>query len=280
MSAMATKAAKIFAPMERRMLIAGRYMARSSLPRSPSRVSRRWLSSHCSACAAAANGQRSPQRPTFQFPTPSSRLFGLGGTAPRAAARVWNANTTKVGVMQKTDDSMETPYGWTVAWVSLLLTSIGWGAQYVAIVGLKPMAAEFDWPRSVPSLIPAMATLGAGCGGIVMGWWADRVGPRIPVMLGAVMIGAGALLASQARGAFDLYMAYGLMIGFAGNGTTFAPLMSNATRWFDKNRGVAVSIVASGQSVPGGLCPPLFRWGIDAYCWPPTLIFFGPAAPP
>ncbi|MBI1777813.1 MAG: MFS transporter [Proteobacteria bacterium] len=177
--------------------------------------------------------------------------------------------------MQQTSDSVETPYGWTVATASLLLMSIGFGAQYVAIVGLKPMAAEFNWPRSIPSLIPAMAQLGAGVGGIFMGWWADRAGPRRPVMLGAVMMGLGALLASQARGAFDLYLTYGLLIGALGNGTTFAPLMSNITRWFDKNRGVALSIVASGQSVAGGICPPLFRWGIDTYGWRATLICYG-----
>jgi MFS family permease len=51
--------------------------------------------------------------------------------------------------------------------------------------------------------------------------------------------------------------------------------MSNVTRWFDNNRGVALSIVASGQSVAGGICPPLFRWGIDQIGWRMTLIAYG-----
>jgi MFS family permease len=177
--------------------------------------------------------------------------------------------------MQKAADSIETRYGWTVVWASLLLTAIGWGAQYVVIVGLKPIAAEFSWPRSIPSLVPAIATLGTGAGGIVMGWWADRAGPRRPVILGAVMIGLGALVASQAHGAVELYLAYGLMIGFCGNATTFAPLMANATRWFDQRRGVALSIVASGQSVAGGIFPPLFRWTIDQFGWRASLIGYG-----
>ncbi len=37
-----------------------------------------------------------------------------------------------------------------IASVGLLL--IGGGATFVVVVGLKPIAQEFGWPRSVPSL--------------------------------------------------------------------------------------------------------------------------------
>src|SRR3546814_13481357 len=53
------------------------------------------------------------------------------------------------------------------------------------------------------------------------------------------------------------------LIGLLGNATIFAPLMANTTRWFDRNRGLALGIVASGQSVGGTIWPPIAR-ALDA----------------
>ena len=67
-------------------------------------------------------------------------------------------------------DSIETPYGWTVASVSVAIMSIGFGAPYVITVGLKGIAAEYDWPRWIPSLAVSASYIGAGLGGILMGY--------------------------------------------------------------------------------------------------------------
>ena len=58
--------------------------------------------------------------------------------------------------------SVERPYGWVVAVVSMAMMTIGSGAPYLVVVALKPIAAEFGWPRAVPSLCYALVMLGAG----------------------------------------------------------------------------------------------------------------------
>lgn len=170
--------------------------------------------------------------------------------------------------------SVERPYGWVVAAASLVMMSIGMGATYLAVVGLRPIADEFGWSRQVPSLAYAFAMLGAGVGGMAMGRWADRVGVGWPALLGACMIPFGAWLASRAQSVGMLYLAHGLFIGMLGNGALLAPVIANTTRWFDRRRGLAVAMVASGQHLAGIMWPPVLGWLIAAYGWRSTFVIY------
>jgi hypothetical protein len=53
--------------------------------------------------------------------------------------------------------SIERQYGWVVAIASMVMMAVGGGANYLVIVALKPIAAEFGWPRAVPSLALLLA---------------------------------------------------------------------------------------------------------------------------
>lgn len=176
--------------------------------------------------------------------------------------------------MSDITDSIESRAGWTVAIASLLIMTIGFGTPYVVVVGLKPIAAELGWPRAIPAFANSLAYIGAGIGGIGVGWWADRVGVRLPALIGSVMVGAGAILSSGGS-QWQLYVGHGLLIGLAGNSATFAPLMANVSRWFDRNRGAALALVAAGQQAAGAIWPPLFRYTIDVAGWRSTLFWYG-----
>ena len=72
--------------------------------------------------------------------------------------------------------TIERRYGWIVAFASMAMMAVGAGATYLVIVALKPIAAEFGWPRAVPSLCYSLALLGAGFGGLFWGSISDRIG--------------------------------------------------------------------------------------------------------
>ncbi len=126
----------------------------------------------------------------------------------------------------------------------------------------------------MPSLALALAYIGAGVGGIAAGWIADRVGVRRPALFGALMVGAGAMVAAHGS-AWALYLGHGVMIGLLGNAAMFAPLMANVSRWFDRNRGAALALVATGQQLAGAVWPPLFRYTVDVAGWRATLFWYG-----
>jgi len=174
-------------------------------------------------------------------------------------------------------DDPETRRSWWIATASMLIIFVGWGAPYVVAVALKPIAADLAVPRSIPSFATSLAYIGSGVGGIVMGWWADRVGVLWPALLGSLMVGLGAMVASGGS-VWQLYVGYGLMVGLLGNSATFAPLMANSSRWFGRRRGTALALVASGQQIAGTVWPPIFRYGLDSIGWRATLVWYGVVA--
>ena len=158
---------------------------------------------------------------------------------------------------------------------SLLFLMIGTGSVYFLVVALKLISAEFDWPRAVPSMAYSLQYFGAGAGGIFMGYCLDRTGMGIPALLGATMIGVGAMLTSVVSSQWELYLIYGVMMGFLGRAALFSPLMANITRWFDHKKSMAVGVVGSGQGLAGAVWPPVFQYFFDAVGWRQTAFLYG-----
>jgi len=171
--------------------------------------------------------------------------------------------------------SIDRWYPYLVLFASFYLLVAGTGSVYLLVASLKPIASEFDWPRTVPSTAYALQYLGGGLGGIVMGHWLDKAGMAGPAMLGGFMIGTGACLTHEVQQAWHLYAIYGLMLGLAGRASLFSPLMINITHWFDQRRGMAVGIVGSGQAVAGCTWPVVFQAGISSVGWRDTALAYG-----
>ena len=53
------------------------------------------------------------------------------------------------------------------------------------------MELDLGVPRSTLALAGALTWVGTGLGGIVMGWLSDRIGIRVSVLIGTVMIALG-----------------------------------------------------------------------------------------
>lgn len=172
-------------------------------------------------------------------------------------------------------DSVEVPYGWVIVFASLALNSIGQGAPNILFVALKPIAADLGSLRSIPSFAYSLLMVGSGVGGIAMGLWMDRRGVVYPVLFGSTMIGLGAILAGLSDGRWGLYVANGLLIGLLGKSAMIAPLVANATRWFDRRRGLAIAIIASGQGVSGAVWPSTLRYFTDVSGWRDTYVYYG-----
>ena len=177
--------------------------------------------------------------------------------------------------MSRQNGSIEVQYGWVIIIASLAIHSIGLGAPNILFVTLKPIAADLGSDRALPSLAYSLMILGTGIGGLAMGWWLDKRGVMEPVLFSAVMIAMGSFLAAQSGGKWSLYLANGILIGLLGKAAMIAPLIANATRWFDRRRGLAVAIIASGQGVAGVVWPPVLRYINDGAGWREACQFFG-----
>ena len=129
--------------------------------------------------------------------------------------------------------------------VALSLGTIGSVGMWSFVVALPAVQADFGIARGEASLPFTLTMFGFGIGGIVMGRLADRFGIVVPVLLGALALGAGYGLSGIASGIGTLALAQGLL-GF-GSAATFGPLMTDISHWFVRRRGIAVAIASCGN---------------------------------
>jgi MFS family permease len=162
---------------------------------------------------------------------------------------------------------------WAVAFTALGIYTVSFGAPYITVVALKPIAAELGSARSVPALAFALAWLGSAVGGIAMGWLAERLGIRFTVIGGAVSIAIGLAL-SSVGGATTLLAAQGLFIGLLGNAGINAPLYIYVSRWFDKRRGSAMALISSGNYLAGAIWSTPFERAIASFGWHRTMLIY------
>jgi MFS family permease len=188
-----------------------------------------------------------------------------------------HANNGQVDVINRTrdavSDSIEGPQSWQAAILTLIVLSVSFGSPLLVVVGMKPIQAALGTDRSMLSLASALVWIGIGAGGILMGWLADRIGIRRIAMLGATAMAAGLVLSSQGT-VWALYVGHGLLIGFLGNGALYAPLMVYVSRWFDRRRGTALALIASGQYIAGMFWPTVLEICMKRYGWQTTMLAY------
>lgn len=172
--------------------------------------------------------------------------------------------------MRKGIDSTE---AWVTATASLIILAVTFGSPHIASTGLKLIAEDLGGHRATPAAANALAWLGTGVGGLAMGMIAERIGVRLTAMFGALMVACGLALSSLGE-VWQLYLGHGLFIGLLGNAGINAPLYVYVTRWFEKRRGTAIALIASGQYLAGATWPPIFTRTIEAYGWRTTMLGF------
>ena len=158
---------------------------------------------------------------------------------------------------------------------TLALVTLGNGGMYVVAVVLPTVQAEFGVGRADASLPYTLMMVCLGLGGLVTGRMADRHGIAPVLGVGAAAVAAGYMLAALSDNIWTFGLAHGLLLGMLGSSATFAPLIADTALWWNKLRGIAVAICASGNYVAGAVWPPIVQWGIESFGWRPTYMAMG-----
>jgi len=157
--------------------------------------------------------------------------------------------------------------------LALMIGSIGAVGMWAVVVVLPTVQAEFAASRGAVSLAFTMMMMGFGLGGVVTGRITDRFGIVMAMALSIALLGVSYVLAGLSVTLWQFTAVY-FLIGL-GTSATFAPLMAEASHWFERYRGLAVTIVASGNYVAGTVWPPLINWGVQSAGWRTTHIAIG-----
>ncbi|MGB4927397.1 MAG: MFS transporter [Giesbergeria sp.] len=157
---------------------------------------------------------------------------------------------------------------------TLGLVVLGNSSMYVVSVVLPAVQAEFGVGRADASLPYTLMMVCLGIGGLWTGRMADRHGLMPVLCVGAVAVCGGFVWAGLSGSIWIFGLAHGLM-GLIGASATFAPLLADTALWWNRRRGIAVAICASGNYIAGALWPPIVQHGIESIGWRHTYVLMG-----
>jgi len=180
-----------------------------------------------------------------------------------------------VSIHDAPTSDVESAHAWWRLVASLLVMTVAGSAMYAVMVVLPTIQAEFAVDRAGASLPFTMIMLGFGFGGVLMGRLTDRFGIVVPVVIAAVALCGGCLLASRATTLWEFALIQGLLVGFLGCSATFAPLIADISHWFARRRGIAVAICACGNYFAGAIWPPVVQHSLTAVGWRETYAWLG-----
>ena len=153
--------------------------------------------------------------------------------------------------------------------------TLGGSSMYVVSVVLPEVQRDFGVSRADASLPYTLMMLGFGAGGLAMGKLADKWGVHVALWIGAVGVGSGFVLAGMSPNIWLFALAHGLLMGLFGSSSTFAPLLADTSLWWNKRRGIAVAVCASGNYLAGSIWPALAQQGVETMGWRNTYIWIG-----
>ena len=165
-------------------------------------------------------------------------------------------------------------YGWVIVAVGIVVTCVGFGAMLTLSIFLQPMAEAMGWSRTGIATAAMLNFLCMGLGAFLWGALSDRYGTRAVVLCGGALLGLGMVLASRATTLLQFQLLFGAIVGLA-SGSFYAPLTATTTKWFTRNRSLAVALVSAGLSVGSTVMAPLSRWLISSYDWRTAMLVIG-----
>ncbi|WP_431513023.1 MFS transporter [Variovorax sp. DAIF25] len=163
-------------------------------------------------------------------------------------------------------DALRTHYRWIIVAAGGALGCVAIGGLFSLPVFLRPIAQDTGWSSTGISTAMTLAFVALALGSIAWGTLSDRVGPRLVVLVGAVLLALGLALASLATSLLAFQLLFGVVVGI-GAAAIFAPMMACVTGWFDTHRSLAVSLVSAGMGVAPMTMSPLAAWLVQTHDW-------------
>jgi MFS family permease len=142
---------------------------------------------------------------------------------------------------------------------------------------LKPLTAELGRSREAVAVAFAVAAgVGALCA-VPYGMLLDRTEPRRVVVSSLVVFGLAFAALSQLGGDIvPLYLGFAVL-GAAGMGSSPVAYGRAVASWFERRRGLALSLVVAGGALGGVVHPPLLQWAIHTCGWRTAVALYGGA---
>lgn len=169
------------------------------------------------------------------------------------------------------------PAAWARLLLCLAIATVGNAGMWAIVVILPAVEAEFVTGRAGAAMPYTATMLGFAAGNLLLGRAVDRHGIGRVLALSALAIGAGFAAAAASPSLALLTLAQGV-IGF-GTAAGFGPLMADVSHWFERRRGIAVAVAASGNYLSGAVWPMLLAGVLRDHGWRAVCLVLAVAVP-
>ena len=177
--------------------------------------------------------------------------------------------------MQKNYQKKSFSYGWVIIFISGLgVFFSGPGQTYNVSMFLDSFIGNFNWSRSLVSATYSLGSVGAGLAIGLVGLMIDRFGHRKSATIIVVLLGASCVWMIFISNVFMLFFGF-FLIRLLGQGSMSVWPPTLVSNWFNKRRGLALSIMGVGGMAASAAFPPISNWLISTWGWQIGWQFWG-----
>lgn len=169
--------------------------------------------------------------------------------------------------MNQTRTTRPFHYAWVIAGITFLVLIVSAGVRSTPSVLVVPLENEFGWSRADISLAVSINLVLFGLFGPFAAALMERFGMRRVMVIALSIVGVAALLTSQMKSLWHLYLLWGVVVG-TGTGATATVLSATVSnRWFVKRRGLVVGLLAASNATGQLVFLPLLAWLTTTFGW-------------
>jgi MFS transporter, OFA family, oxalate/formate antiporter len=145
--------------------------------------------------------------------------------------------------------------------------------QYGWTLFVLPIDEKYHWGRAAIQVAFSIFVLTETWLVPVEGWFVDRFGPKIVVLIGGILVGVAWALNAIAASLTMLYIA--AAIGGIGAGAVYGTCIGNALKWFPDRRGLCAGLTAAGFGAGSALTIIPIQQTIASLGYEAAFLYFG-----
>jgi len=164
-------------------------------------------------------------------------------------------------------------FRWVMLVLGIVCMTMIANLQYGWTLFVGPMDDKYHWGRAAIQVAFSIFVLTETWLVPIEGWFVDRFGPKIVVLVGGVFCGIAWAMNAYASSLGMLYAA--AAIGGIGAGAVYGTCIGNALKWFADLRGLAAGLTAAGFGAGSALTIIPIQGMIKSSGYETAFLYFG-----
>jgi OFA family oxalate/formate antiporter-like MFS transporter len=164
-------------------------------------------------------------------------------------------------------------FRWAMLVLGIICMTMIANLQYGWTLFVGPMDTKYHWGRAAIQVAFSIFVLTETWLVPIEGWFVDRFGPKIVVLIGGALCGIAWAMNSMADSLTFLYIA--AAVGGIGAGAVYGTCVGNALKWFADLRGLAAGLTAAGFGAGSALTIIPIQGMIGSSGYEKAFLYFG-----